>query len=70
MTLTIHHGTDKPMHVTGKNQCNLLDFAFRNQGWHSFLYDRSTTRAVDALERKGYLKVARYAHDGQFSIAL
>ena len=69
-TLKIHHGTSNPMKAIGKNQCNLLGFAFDYPGWHSFTYDRATRRAVDALQGKGYLEVARYERNGQFRIAL
>ena len=57
MKYTIHHGSDKPIYATGKNQVKLLSFAFEYRGWHTFASDRATTRAVRALENKGCLEV-------------
>jgi hypothetical protein len=56
-TLKIYHGATKPMVARGKHQCNLLAFAEKYKGWHSFADDRTTKRAVEALKAKGYLEV-------------
>ena len=57
MKYTIHHGLDKPIVAVGKNQCNLLAFAYKYDGWHTFHSDRATRRAVCALQNKGCLEV-------------
>jgi hypothetical protein len=53
MKLAIYHGTVTPFVAIGKNQCNLLDFAFRHQKWHSYSNDRPTLTAVDGLIKRG-----------------
>lgn len=57
MKLAIYVGKDKPLVAVGVNQCNLLGFAEKYRGWHSFKNDRPTKRAIKALENKGYLEV-------------
>jgi len=58
MKLTIHYGGAKPMITIGKNQCNLLDFAFKYPQWHSFkLNDKPTVNAINRLHEKGYIEV-------------
>lgn len=57
--LTIYAGQSRPLKARGKNQCRLLDFAFRFPGWHSYKPDRSTLQALAGLERKGILEVSR-----------
>lgn len=56
-TFKIYHGSVKPMVAVGKHQCNLLAFAEKYRGWHSFADDKVTMRAVNALHAKGYLEV-------------
>lgn len=56
-TLTIYHGSSKPIRAVGRHQCNLLSFAEKYRGWHTFSQDRSTIRAVQSLTRKGCLEV-------------
>lgn len=41
----------------GENQCNLLDFAFKYPGWHTFAKDRATRNAVAGLVRRGLIEV-------------
>ena len=60
MKLTIYHGTEKPAIAIGKNQCELLEFAERYRGWHSYSQDRSTLRAVEGLVRRGCIEVNNY----------
>jgi hypothetical protein len=49
MKLSIYHGTAQPFTATGKNQCNLLDFAYKYPGWHSYSSDKPTMRALNGL---------------------
>jgi len=56
-TLKIYHGASKPMVARGKHQCNLLAFAEKYKGWHSFADDKATVKAVEALKARGYLEV-------------
>lgn len=56
-TYSIYHGKGKPIKAVGENQCNLLEFAENNKGWHTFKQDRATIRAVKALQLKGCLEV-------------
>lgn len=55
--LKIYHGAEKPMIAVGKHQVALLGFAERFPGWHTMGKDRCDIRAMQALERKGYLEV-------------
>ena len=57
MKLTIYNGSAKPMIAIGKNQCNLLDFAFKYQTWHSFKNDKPTLHTINRLQAKGYTEV-------------
>lgn len=57
MKLTIYYGGAEPMIAIGKNQCNLLDFAYRYQTWHTFKSDRATIHAINCLQSKGYIEV-------------
>lgn len=56
MKLTIYTG-GVPMVAVGENQCNLLTFAEKYQGWHTYKQDRPTKAAVRALQGKGYIEV-------------
>ena len=56
-TFKIYYGAAKPMTAVGKHQCNLLAFAEKYRGWHSFADDKTTMRAVQALHAKGYIEV-------------
>lgn len=56
-TFTIYHGKANPIKAVGKNQCNLLDFAFKYKGWHTYKQDKATKAAVTALQSKGCLEV-------------
>ena len=58
-SLTIYAGQTRPLKARGKNQCHLLDFAYRFPGWHSYKTDRPTLQAIAGLERKGLLEVSR-----------
>ena len=58
-TVTLHYGGKSPIVAIGKNQVNLLDFAFRFKCWHTYKKDRATLRAINALEKKGCLIVDR-----------
>ena len=62
-TLTIYHGSVKPIKATGKHQVKLLDFAYRYKGWHTHSTDRNTMRAIQALNAKGCLELNQF---GQF----
>ena len=45
------------MVAIGKNQCNLLSFAEKYRGWHTFKKDRTTIAAISRLQQKGYIEV-------------
>jgi hypothetical protein len=59
-TLTIYHGTSQPIKAIGKHQVNLLGFAHKYKGWHSFAGDAITRKTVKTLEKKGYLEVNQF----------
>jgi hypothetical protein len=67
MKLVIYHGTVTPFKAVGKNQCNLLDFAFRHQNWHSYSNDKSTLNAVKALVARNCIIINQ---NNQFKINL
>ena len=62
MKLTIYDGHKTPMIAIGKNQCNLLEFAYKYPGWHTF--HKSAKNAIKRLQEKGYLEVV----DDQFRL--
>lgn len=64
--LTIYYGGDKLLIAHGKNQCRLLEFAYRNQGWHSFKNDKATKNALKGLEKRGHLEVSWGTKQFQF----
>ena len=59
-SLTIYHGKEKPIYVRGKHQVNLLGFAYKYPGWHSFADDNLTKKVVLALQKKGYIEVNQF----------
>ena len=65
MKLTIHHGSNKPFKAIDKNQCNLLDFAFKYPQWHTHSNDKSTLKAILALQSNGHILLNTF---GQFKI--
>jgi hypothetical protein len=67
MKLTIYHGTIRPFIAIGKNQCNLLDFAFRYQQWHSFNNDNKTLKAIKGLLKRNCIVINNF---NQFKINL
>lgn len=67
MKLTIYHGTVTPFKAIGKNQCNLLDFAFKYQSWHSYSSDKVTQRAIEGLLKRGCIVLNEF---NQFRINL
>lgn len=67
MKLTIYHGTIKPFIAIGKNQCNLLDFAFKHKCWHSYTNDRKTLSAIHGLLKRKCIVINKY---NQFKINL
>lgn len=67
MKLAIYHGTVTPFVAIGKNQCNLLDFAFRFQEWHSYANDIKTLNAITGLLKRDCIIIN--AHN-QFKINL
>lgn len=55
-TLVIYFGGNTPAKARGKNQCNLLRFAFDNPGLHSYNPKcRATKRAIINLVDKQIL---------------
>jgi len=67
MKLSIYHGTINPFIATGKNQCRLLEFAFKYPEWHSFNNDKPTARAIKSLADRGCIILNEY---DQFKINL
>jgi hypothetical protein len=67
MKLSIYHGTIEPFTAIGKNQCNMLDFAYKYHGWHSYASDKSTMRALNGLIKRGAIVINNY---NQFKINL
>jgi hypothetical protein len=53
MKMTIYCGKEKPLTAVGKNQCDMLDFAFKYPEWHSYANDKPTLNALKALVSKG-----------------
>jgi hypothetical protein len=64
MKLTIWYGSQTPMVAIGKNQVQLLGFAEKYKGWHTFKQDKATRNAINTLKNKGYLEVI----DDQFRL--
>lgn len=56
-TLTIYYGKTEPIKAVGKHQCRLLEFAYNYRGWHTFARDKTTLKAIEGLQRRGYLEV-------------
>lgn len=44
----------------GPHQINVLRFAIRFQGWHTFAKDRTMKRAVKSLHAKGLLEINEF----------
>jgi hypothetical protein len=57
MKLTIYHGTSKPLIAVGKYQVNMLQFAEKYQGWHSYANDKTTLRALNGLLKRGSIVI-------------
>lgn len=55
--LTIFYGAAKPAVAYGKNQSNLLEFAHKYPGWHTFGKDRAARKAIAGLVRRGLIEV-------------
>lgn len=55
--LKIWHGKETPIRAVGVHQVRLLAFAEKYRGWHTFSNDRTTRRAVQALQGRGCLEV-------------
>ena len=59
-SLTIYHGSSKPIKVVGKNQVKMLDFAYKYKGWHSYSSDKPTLKALNGLLAKGYIEINQF----------
>jgi hypothetical protein len=57
MKLAIYHGTSKPLIAVGKYQVNMLQFAEKYQGWHSYANDKTTLRALNGLLKRGSIVI-------------
>ena len=58
MKLAIYHGAIKPFIAIGKHQCNLLDFAFKYQEWHSYNQNcKATKSAINGLIKRGCIRI-------------
>ena len=67
MKLAIYHGTATPFVAIGKNQCNLLHFAFNYQSWHSYSNDNKTLNALKGLLKREAIIINEH---NQFKINL
>lgn len=67
MKTTIYHGTNKPLIAIGKNQSNLLQFAYSYQNWHTHALDKSTLKAIAGLKARNTIITNEF---GQFKINL
>jgi hypothetical protein len=52
MTYTIYYGKKEPLKAVGKYQVNMLQFAEKYQGWHSYSEDKTTLRALNGLLKR------------------
>ena len=57
MKLVIYHGTSKPLIAVGKYQVNMLEFAEKYQGWHSYASDKTTLKALNGLIKRGSIVI-------------
>ena len=57
MTYTIYHGSIEPLTAVGKHQVNMLMFAEKYQGWHSYTTDKTTLRALNGLLKRGSIVI-------------
>jgi hypothetical protein len=52
MTYTIYYGKKEPLKAVGKHQINMLMFAEKYQGWHSYSEDKTTLNALNGLLKR------------------
>ena len=57
-TFTLYHGRAKPLRGVGRHCVRLAMFAEKYTGWHTFVADRTTRRAVATLLRLGCIEVS------------
>jgi hypothetical protein len=55
MNYTIYHGNAKPISVSGKKACEILEFAERFRTWH--IYDTRDKPAINKLIKKDCLEI-------------
>ena len=57
MTYTIYYGKKEPLKAVGKHQINMLMFAEKYQGWHSYSEDKTTLKALNGLLKRGSIVI-------------
>lgn len=60
MKIAIYHGKEKPLIAVGKNQVNMLEFAFKYPTWHTFSDNTTTRKAVAGLVKRGAIVVNEF----------
>jgi hypothetical protein len=67
MKMTIYCGKEKPLTAIGKNQCDMLDFAYTYPTWHYHSENSADIKAVVGLVKRGSIVLNEY---DQFKINL
>jgi hypothetical protein len=57
MKFNIFYGNSKPLTAVGKYQVNMLQFAEKYRGWHSYASDKTTLRALNGLIKRGSIVI-------------
>lgn len=57
MKFNIFHGSSKPLTAVGKHQVNMLQFAEKYRGWHSYASDKTTLKALNGLLKRGSIVI-------------
>jgi hypothetical protein len=67
MKFNIYYGKKEPLTAVGRHQVNMLEFAYKYQGWHSYSEDKTTLRALNGLLKRGSIIINEHK---QFKINL
>jgi hypothetical protein len=57
MKFNIFYGNSKPLTAVRKYQVNMLQFAEKYRGWHSYASDKTTLRALNGLIKRGSIVI-------------
>jgi len=57
MKFNIFYGNSKTLTAVGKYQVNMLQFAEKYRGWHSYASDKTTLRALNGLIKRGSIVI-------------